>query len=64
MISTMLARAMGKWSYVFLAVLAVIAVLVPVLHSGRAGRSSAASVGICGRPDGQVPMLCAAGTFG
>jgi urea transport system permease protein len=32
MITTMLARAMGKWSYVFLAVLAVIAVLVPVMH--------------------------------
>jgi ABC-type branched-subunit amino acid transport system permease subunit len=32
MITTMLLRAMGKWSYVFLAVLAVIAVLVPVMH--------------------------------
>lgn len=30
--TAMLARAMGRWSYVFLAVLAVIAALVPVMH--------------------------------
>ena len=32
MITAMLARALGRWSYVFLGVVAAIAVLVPVLH--------------------------------
>ena len=32
MMTAMLARAMGRWSYVFLAVLAMIAALVPVMH--------------------------------
>jgi urea transport system permease protein len=32
MITAMLARSMGRWSYVFLGVVAVIALLVPVLH--------------------------------
>jgi urea transport system permease protein len=32
MITAMLARALGRWSYVFLGVVAVVALLVPVLH--------------------------------
>jgi hypothetical protein len=64
MITTMLARAMGKWSYVFLAVLAVIAVLVPVMHLAVPAGHPLHLSGICGRANGQVPVLCFAGTFG
>jgi hypothetical protein len=65
MITTMLARAMGKWSYVFLALLAVIAVLVPVMHLAVPEPVIRCICrDLCGRADGQVPVLCAAGTFG
>jgi urea transport system permease protein len=53
MITAMLARAMGRWSYVFLGVVAVIALLVPVLHlavpEGHALHLSGYAVALMGK---------------
>ena len=53
MITAMLARAMGRWSYVFLGVVAAIAILVPVLHlavpEGHALHLSGYAVALMGK---------------
>jgi len=53
MITAMLARSMGRWSYVFLGVVAVIALLVPVLHlavpEGHALHLSGYAVALMGK---------------
>ena len=53
MITAMLVRALGRWSYVFLGILALVAVLVPVMHlalpQGHPMHLSGYAVGLMGK---------------